>query len=243
MLRDETLTGAGPLPLDAHGGPHNAWAPVFDGIHLYHQVLAARGWTVLTVNPRGSDGYGEAFCKAVLGAWGIADTDDLLSPIDEPVGEGIAMLDRLAVIGYRYGSYVSYWLPARTDRFKTAISGGCLSGLVSAAGASDEGHFLRTYECRGDAAAQSPMTHVDRVTTPALLLHGEGDYLCPVGQAERWFAALRERSVPVRLVRYPDGSHLFILDGRPYRRVDCNERIVEWLQQWIPVDGGPVSPN
>ncbi|GAB2450748.1 hypothetical protein GCM10027187_18190 [Streptosporangium sandarakinum] len=89
-----------------------------------------------------------------------------------------------------------------------------------------------------DIAARPPMTHVDRVTTPTLFLHGEDD-----DQAEQWFAALRERGAPVRPARYPGGSHLFILNGRPYRRVDCNERIVEWLQQWIPVDGGPVSPS
>ncbi|GLX02418.1 S9 family peptidase [Microtetraspora sp. NBRC 16547] len=247
VLRDETLTESGPLLLDAHGGPHNAWAPVFDGVHLYHQVLVARGWTVLTVNPRGSDGYGEAFYTAALGAWGIADTGDFLSPIDELVDEGVADPERLAVTGYSYGGYVSCWLPTQTDRFKAAIPGGCVSDLVSMAGTSDAGHFLKTHECRGDIAAdiaaQSPMTHVARVTTPTLLLHGDADDRCPVGQAEQWFAALRERGVPVRLVRYPGGSHLFILNGRPSHRVDYNERIVEWLEQWIPVDGTPVSPS
>lgn len=243
VLRDETLTEPGPLLLDAHGGPHNAWAPVFDGVHLYHQVLAARGWTVLTINPRGSDGYGEAFYTAAVGAWGVADTDDFLSPIDDLVAEGVADPDRLAVTGYSYGGYVSCWLPTRTGRFKAAIPGGCVSDLTSMAGTSDAGHFLKAYECRGDIEEQSPMTHVARVTTPTLILHGEDDDRCPVGQAEQWFAALREQGVPVRLVRYPGGSHLFILNGRPSHRVDYNERIVEWLEQWIPVDGTPVSPS
>ncbi|WP_066944392.1 S9 family peptidase [Microtetraspora fusca] len=243
VLRDETLTEPGPLLLDAHGGPHNAWAPVFDGIHLYHQVLAARGWTVLAVNPRASDGYGEAFYTAAVGAWGVADTGDFLSPIDELVEEGIADPDRLAVTGYSYGGYMSCWLSTQTGRFKAAIPGGCVSDLVSMAGTSDAGHFLKAYECRDDITAQSPMTHVAQVTTPTLLLHGETDDRCPVGQAEQWFAALREQGVPVRLVRYPGGSHLFILNGRPSHRVDYNERIVEWLQQWIPVGGTPGSPS
>ncbi|WP_405150205.1 S9 family peptidase [Sphaerisporangium sp. NBC_01403] len=241
VLRDETLTGPGPLLLDAHGGPHNAWAPVFDGVHLYHQVLAARGWTVLTLNPRGSDGYGEAFFTAALGAWGIADTGDFLGPIDELVAEGVADPERLAVTGYSYGGYISCWLPTQTGRFKAAIPGGCVSDLTSMAGTSDAGHYLKTHECHGDLAAQSPLTHVARVTTPTLILQGEEDHRCPVGQAEQWFAALREQGVPVRLVRYPGGSHLFILNGRPSHRVDYNERIVEWLEQWIPVVGTPVS--
>ena len=59
-----------PLLLDIHGGPHNAWNGAADDIHLYHQELAARGWTVLLVNPRGSDGYGEQFYTAVFGALG-----------------------------------------------------------------------------------------------------------------------------------------------------------------------------
>ncbi|MFD0887934.1 S9 family peptidase, partial [Streptosporangium algeriense] len=241
VLRDETLTGPGPLLLDVHGGPHNTWAPVFDGVHLYHQMLAAKGWTVLTLNPRGSDGYGEAFYTAVVGAWGV--TDDFLSPIDELVAEGVADPDRLGLTGYSYGGYISCWLPTRTDRFKAAIPGGCVSDLSSMAGTSDLGYLLKVHECGGDVTDHSPMENVGKVTTPTLLLHGENDDRCPVGQAEQWFAALRERGVPVRLVRYPGGSHLFILNGRPSHRTDYNERIVAWLEQWIPSAGTAVSPS
>ncbi|MEV4839965.1 S9 family peptidase [Nonomuraea sp. NPDC049486] len=233
VLRDETLNGPGPLLLDIHGGPHNAWAPVFDGAHLYHQVLAARGWTVLTLNPRASDGYGEAFYKAAAGAWGLADTQDFLGPLDDLVAEGVADPERLAVTGYSYGGYMTCWLSTRTGRFKAAIPGGAVTDLVSMGGTSDMGYFLKMFECGGDVVPQSPLTHVDDVTTPTLLLHGDTDDRCPVGQAEQWFAALRERGVPVRLVRYPGASHLFILNGRPSHRIDYNERIIAWLQQWV----------
>ncbi|MFI6603411.1 S9 family peptidase [Nonomuraea sp. NPDC050536] len=233
VLRDENLTEPGPLLLDVHGGPHNAWAPVFDGVHLYHQVLAAQGWTVLTINPRASDGYGEAFYTATKGAWGISDQDDFLAPLDQLVAEGVADPDRLAVTGYSYGGYMTCWLTSHTGRFKAAIPGGIVSDLHSIAGTSDVGYFLKKHECPGDLAAQSPMTFVDQVTTPTLILHGENDDRCPVGQAEQWFEALRERQVPVRLVRYPGGSHLFILNGRPSHRHHYNERILAWLEQWV----------
>ncbi|MFI7611365.1 S9 family peptidase [Nonomuraea terrae] len=233
VLRDESARTPGPLLLDVHGGPHNAWSPVFDGVHLYHQVLAAQGWTVLTVNPRASDGYGEAFYTASIGAWGLADAQDLLAPIDALVAEGVADPDRLAVTGYSYGGYMTCWLSATTGRFKAAIPGGLVSDLSSLSGTSDLGHLMKTHEYAGDLAAQSPITHVAGVTAPTLVLHGENDDRCPVGQAEQWFAALRERRVPVRLVRYPGASHLFILSGRPSHRHDYNERIIAWLEQWV----------
>ncbi|WP_049572331.1 S9 family peptidase [Nonomuraea sp. SBT364] len=233
VLRDESLEGPGPLLLDVHGGPHNAWAPVFDGAHLYHQVLAASGWTVLTMNPRASDGYGEAFYTAAAGAWGLADEQDFLGPLDDLVADGIADPERLAVTGYSYGGYMTCWLSARSGRFKAAIPGGAVTDLVSMAGTSDMGYFLKTFECGGDVVPQSPFTHVGDVTAPTLILHGDDDDRCPVSQAEQWFAALRERDVPVRLVRYPGASHLFILNGRPSHRLDYNERIIAWLEQWV----------
>ncbi|MEV1242908.1 S9 family peptidase [Nonomuraea sp. NPDC049750] len=233
VLRDETRTTPGPLLLDVHGGPHNAWSPAFDGAHLYHQRLAADGWTVLLVNPRASDGYGEDFFTATVGAWGLADEQDFLAAVDDLVAEGVADPDRLAVAGYSYGGYMACWLSTRTDRFKAAIPGGCVSDLASMAGTSDLGSLIKAYECRGDLQAQSPIAQVARVTTPTLLLHGDSDDRCPVGQAEQWFAALREQGVPVRLVRYPDASHLFILNGRPSHRYDFNERIITWLEQWV----------
>ncbi|WP_433509009.1 S9 family peptidase [Nonomuraea sp. CA-143628] len=233
VLRDETRTTPGPLLLDVHGGPHNAWSPAFDGAHLYHQRLAADGWTVLLVNPRASDGYGEDFFTATIGAWGLADEQDFLAAVDDLVAEGVADPDRLAVAGYSYGGYMACWLSTRTGRFKAAIPGGCVSDLASMAGTSDAGSLIKAYECRGDLQAQSPIAQVARVTTPTLLLHGDSDDRCPVGQAEQWFAALREQGVPVRLVRYPGASHLFILNGRPSHRYDFNERIITWLEQWV----------
>ncbi|WP_344482237.1 S9 family peptidase [Nonomuraea monospora] len=233
VWRDENAATPGPLLLDVHGGPHNAWAPVLDNFRVYRQILAARGWTVLAINPRASDGYGEAFYTAAVGAWGLADTQDFLAAVDTLIAEGVADPERLAVTGYSYGGYMTCWLTATTDRFKAAVSGGPVTDLTSMSGTSDMGLLLKAYECPGDLAAQSPLTHVGEVTAPTLLLHGESDDRCPVGQSEQWFAALRERRVPVRLVRYPGASHLFQGGGRPSHRYDYNERMIAWLEQWV----------
>jgi dipeptidyl aminopeptidase/acylaminoacyl peptidase len=79
--------------------------------------------------------------------------------------------------------------------------------------------------------ALSPLTRVDAVRAPTLILHGGVDDTCPVGQAEQWFHALRARGVPARLVVYPDASHLFPLNGRPSHRVDYASRLVAWVTE------------
>src|SRR5262245_19822118 len=78
----------------------------------------------------------------------------------------------------------------------------------------------------------SPLAHVDRVATPTLLLHGAADVRCPVGQAQQWHTALRERGVPTRLVLYPEASHLFVLEGKPSHRLDYNRRVVDWMEEY-----------
>ena len=82
---------------------------------------------------------------------------------------------------------------------------------------------------RRDVAARPGRRSVD---TPTLVYHGAADVRCPVGQAQQWHTALRERGVPTRLVLYPDASHLFILDGRPSHRIDYNRRVVDWVEQY-----------
>ena len=146
LIRDPDAAGPGPLLLDIHGGPHNAWNGAADPAHLYHQELAARGWTVLLLNPRASDGYGEAFYTAAVGGWGTADAADFLEPIDQLVAEGVADPARLAVTGYSYGGYMTCYLTSRDGRFAAAVAGGAVSDLTSMIGTSDEGNALAAWE-------------------------------------------------------------------------------------------------
>jgi dipeptidyl aminopeptidase/acylaminoacyl peptidase/CubicO group peptidase (beta-lactamase class C family) len=242
ILRRDDVDVPGPLLLDIHGGPHNAWRPVLDTAHLYHQTLVSEGWSILYLNPRSSDGYGDDFRTASHGAWGTADECDFLAALDDVVASGIADPARLAVTGYSYGGYMSCWLTARSDRFAAAVPGGCVSDLLSMSGTSDAGPHLAEIELGGSVIdgrepllASSPLTYVSGVATPTLLLHGEADDRCPIEQAEQWFAALRQRRVPVELVRYPGQSHLFILNGRPSHRVDYARRLTAWVTEHTAV--------
>jgi dipeptidyl aminopeptidase/acylaminoacyl peptidase len=238
LVRDPAATGPGPLLLDIHGGPHNAWNGAADEAHVYHQELAALDWTVLLLNPRASDGYGEEFFTAAVGGWGVLDAKDFLEPVDALIAEGVADPERLAVAGYSYGGFMTCYLTSRDDRFAAAVAGGVVADLTSMAGTSDAGHELAVHELGGAPhadraryAEMSPITRVEDVRTPTLVIHGAADQRCPVGQAQQWYAALREQGVPTRLVLYPDASHLFILDGRPSHRVDFNRRVRDWVEQ------------
>lgn len=250
LIRDAAAQGPQPLLLDVHGGPHNAWNGAADQVHLYHQELASRGWIILLVNPRASDGYGEHFFTAARGAWGEADAKDFLEPIDQLVAAEIADPRRLAVTGYSYGGFTTCYLTSRDDRFAAAVAGGVVSDLHSMAGSADVGHFLSEYELtvpswddNGRYSAMSPMAQVARVRTPTLILHGAADLRCPIDQAKQWHTALRERRVPTRLVLYPDASHLFILDGRPSHRLDFNRQVVDWVEQYAGDAAGPRRPR
>ncbi|MFF4771321.1 S9 family peptidase [Microtetraspora fusca] len=236
LLRAPGASGPQPLLLDIHGGPHNAWSGSADPARLYHQVLAARGWSVLVLNTRGSDGYGEAFYTATYGAWGEADARDFLDPLDELVRDGLADPARLAVTGYSYGGYMTCYLTAHDDRFAAAVAGAPVSDVTAMVGTADLGHHIGVRELAAEPwaaperyVAQSPLTRVGEVRTPTLLLQGVADLRCPIGQSQQWFAALRERRVPTRLVLYPGAAHEFLLTGRPSHRADYNRRVIDWV--------------
>ncbi|MFD5224448.1 S9 family peptidase [Microbacterium sp. NPDC058342] len=239
VTRHPSAPDRGPLLLDIHGGPHNAWNGAFDQSHYYQQVLAARGWTILTVNPVGSDGYGEAFFNGNVGAWGHGDEADFLEPIDALVAEGIVDPQRLAVAGYSYGGYSTCWLTSHTDRFAAAIAGGLICDTMGVTSSDEGGPEIL---CELDATpwgdqetlkAQSPYLSVGAVTTPTLILHGEADKRCPMDQAERWFVSLRTQGVATEMVVYPGASHLFVVTGRPSHRVDYGRRLVAWLDEFV----------
>ena len=231
--------GRTPLLLDVHGGPHNAWTGLADQTHVYQQQLVEQGWRILIVNPRGSDGYGEAFMRGVVGAWGVADEDDFLAPIGQLITEGLVDPERVAITGYSYGGFTTCRLTAVTDVFAAAVAGGVVCDLTAQVGASDLGlELTRAFSAADPITEQSrladlsPIRRIGDVDTPTLVLHGEDDHRCPVNQAERWFGLLRLQQVPTRLVVYPGGSHSFVIDGRPSHRVDYNQRVVDWLTRY-----------
>lgn len=136
------------------------------------------------------------------------------------------------------------YLTSRDNRFAAAVAGGVVSDLTSMSGTSDAGHFLAAYELNGPSEdgrydEMSPLSKVNQVRTPTLIVQGASDVRCPIGQAEQWHTALREQGVPSQLVLYPEADHLFIIQGRPSHRLDFNRRILEWVDQYAGDAAGP----
>jgi dipeptidyl aminopeptidase/acylaminoacyl peptidase len=232
--------GRAPLLLDVHGGPHNAFGPALSPGHLYRHELVARGWCVVAPNPRGSDGYGLRFLEGVRGGWGRLDQQDFEAAVDGLVAEGLADPERLAVTGYSYGGFATSWLIGQTRRFRAAVAGGVVANLGSLYGGSDFGSTMALNELGVEPFQSwapfdelSPVRHAASIETPLLILHGEADDRCPIGQAEDLFALLRRQRKEVRLVRYPGASHAFLLNGRLSHRQDYQRRLVDWVTERV----------
>jgi dipeptidyl aminopeptidase/acylaminoacyl peptidase len=239
LIRPAAGDGPSPLLVDIHGGPQSFHGNVFPLGTFHWYVLASRGWSVLALNPTGSGSYGKAFAHGIRGAWGERDLPEQLRAVDALVAEGIADGRRLAVAGYSYGGYMTAWTITHTDRFKAAVVGAPVVNLESFHGTSDIGMWFASWEMRGDIVGQretyrrlSPINYVDRVTTPTLVVHGEADDRCPIGQGEELFiGVLAAGRVPTELVRYPGASHMFRSTGRPSHRLDVNRRTIAWLER------------
>ncbi len=223
-----------PLVLEIHGGPHTAYGNMF---MFEFQLLAAQGWGVLAVNPRGSTGYGERFTMASNDDWGGNDYRDLMAGVDAAL-ERAPWVDeaRLGVTGGSYGGYMTNWIVTQTGRFRAAVTQRSICNMVSKWGVSDIGYFGNDLQWGGPPwenmafyLDRSPLTHVQKVTTPLLILHSERDLRCPIEQGEQFFTALKYLRREVEFVRFPDEGHELSRSGQPLHRLERLNRIVGWF--------------
>jgi dipeptidyl aminopeptidase/acylaminoacyl peptidase len=230
-----------PLLVGVHGGPHGFIGSGFNLGHFYRYVLASRGWLVMTLNATGSGSYGADFADAIRGRWGEYDLPEHLEAIDELTEQGLVDPDRVVIAGYSYGGYLAAWAVCMDDRFRGAVIGAPITNLESFECTSDIGSWYAPWEMGGGLPENaelyrrlSPVSHAERIAAPVLILHGEADRRCPVGQSlefrERVEAAGR---AAVELVRYPNADHLFYAAGRPSQRIDFNQRIVTWVEKTV----------
>ncbi|WP_314147418.1 S9 family peptidase [uncultured Leifsonia sp.] len=229
--------GEGPHPvlLNIHGGPFAAYTgALFDEA----QVYAAAGYAVLMCNPRGSAGYGQEHGRVIRQRMGTVDLDDVLAFLDGALAQLPGLdAERVGVMGGSYGGYLTAWTIAHDHRFAAAIVERGYLDPEAFIGTSDIGSFFSDEYTGTDPEhirTQSPQAVVDRVTTPTLVLHSSSDLRCPLGQAERYYAALKRNGVEAELVIFPGEDHELSRSGRPRHRRERFEIILDWWARHLP---------
>jgi dipeptidyl aminopeptidase/acylaminoacyl peptidase len=227
-----------PLVLMVHGGPAGVYSQTFTaGPYIYPvAAFAARGYAVLRCNPRGSSGYGRAFRFANYGDWGGGDYKDLMTGVDHVIDLGVADKDRLGVMGWSYGGFMTSWIITQTKRFKAASVGAGVTNLMSFTGTADIPGFLPDYFGgeywdKFDAYRNhSAMFQVKGVSTPTLIQHGEKDERVPISQGYEFYNALKRQGCPVKMVVYPRTPHT---PTEPKLHQDIMTRNLEWFDQYL----------
>lgn len=238
-----------PLILNVHGGPAGVYSETFTGgpsIYML-QYFAREGFAVLRPNPRGSTGYGKEFRYANVMEWGFSDLDDLLAGVDLLVEEGVADPDRLFLMGWSYGGYITSFAVTRTDRFRAASMGAGLPNLISMVTTTDIQDYLAAH-MGGDYwedyemyEGHSAIYRIAEVSTPTQVIHGAEDLRVPFTQGQEFYRALDRRGVPTEMVVYPRTPHG---PREPKFLMDVSERILAWFRAHDAGAGGrePTTP-
>lgn len=227
-----------PLVLVVHGGPTGVFSQTFVGSRGAYPVaaFAGRGYAVLRVNPRGSSGYGKKFRFANLKDWGGGDYRDLMTGVDKVIEMGVADKERLGVMGWSYGGFMTSWIITHTKRFKVASVGAGVTNLMSFNGTADIPGFVPNYfgtEFWDDVEtyrAHSAMFNVKAVSTPTLIQHGEADDRVPISQGYELYNALKRQNVPVRMIVLPRQPHG---PNEPRMILKVMKTNLEWFDKYL----------
>jgi dipeptidyl aminopeptidase/acylaminoacyl peptidase len=239
-----------PMVLYVHGGP---WARDDYGYNAVHQWLANRGYAVLSVNYRGSNGFGKAFINAATREFAGKMHDDLIDAVAWAVKEGIAQKDKVAIMGGSYGGYATLvGLTFTPDTFACGVDIVGMSNLVTLiesfppywAPILELSWYPRVgdprkEEDRKDLLARSPITRVDAIRKPLLIGQGANDPRVTQKESDQIVAAMKAKSIPVTYVLYPDEGHGF---ARPENRISFFAISEGFLSKCLggryqPVDG------
>ncbi len=231
-----------PAVLDIKGGPETMYSLTF--WHEF-QALAGAGMAVIFGNPRGSVGFGRAYCADGV-CWGNEAMDDLLLFVEDAVSRGFIDEKRIGVTGGSYGGYMTNKLIGRTKTFAAAVTQRCLANTATSYGTGDMG-FVSSREIPKDfkmlnyltdRAKGNIISYIDQFKVPFLILHAYEDYRCGFEQAEQIFVAMKERNpeIPVRMVMFPGENHGMTRSGKLYHQIRHLEEMVHWFEKYLKAD-------
>ncbi len=233
-----------PFILNVHGGPAGVFQQTCVAGNQGTYPIAAfaeAGYAVLRPNPRGSSGYGTEFRMANREDWGGKDFQDLMAGVDHVIKMGVADENKMGVMGWSYGGFMSSWIVGHTDRFKVASIGAPVVDLSHQNLTDDIEGFLPSYfksnpwDDWSKYDAHSPLRFVQNVKTPVMLQHGEADLRVPFTNSVMFYNALRRRNVPVRLLALPRQPHG---PQEPRMVLKTMQTNIEWFDKYIGVKKG-----
>lgn len=230
-----------PTALEVHGGPRGAYSFNFGAAEHEFQVLAEHGYAVVYTNPRGSTGFGEEFSRLISGHWGDRDYLDCMEAIDYVI-ETYDYVDpeRLGILGGSYGGWMTNWAVGHTDRFKAAVTMRSISNWYSMHGTSDIaynehdiGWGKEPWEDPELVLSKSPITYIENIHTPLLIIHSENDFRCPIEQGEQLYVGLKKLGRTTEFVRFPDEFHGLSRNGQPKHRIERLQHILRWFDNYL----------
>lgn len=219
------------LLVHPHGGPHSRSSVAFN---FTVEVFAAQGYAVFQPNFRGSQGYGRQFLDADRGDFGGGDMHDILTGIDRLVADGVADRERQFVYGISYGGYMTTWLVGHTKQFRAAVAQNAVTDLAMMWGLGDLQSWIewefgdKPWRIADKLRDHSPISFVDQIATPTLVLHSRDDRRCPLPMGVAFHRSLERAGVPTELVVYPREGHGI---RWPKHREDVLRRTLEWFQK------------
>jgi dipeptidyl aminopeptidase/acylaminoacyl peptidase len=225
-----------PALVDMHGGPQSV-ALIDFANHAYWYQLVSLGWMIVAPNCVGSGSYGSEFARRLRGRWGELDLPQHVEIVRQLVDEGLAS-GRAACAGKSYGGYLAAWALGHTDIFGSVVISAPVANVESHTGTSDSGYYVGPYamnceltENREQYRSLSPIECCAVGEAAVLLLQGEDDERCPLGQAEEIFAHLIRCGKTAQMVVYPGGSHSVAASGKPSHRFDYHRRLAAWVSR------------
>jgi dipeptidyl aminopeptidase/acylaminoacyl peptidase len=235
-----------PLIVELHGGPHGQNGPQFN---FQDQIYAARGWTTLHVNYRGSTGYGQKFADAVFGDQDGDEGQDVLYAVSATVRRNPWIdRERMGIEGVSYGGQLSDWLITQTNEFKAAVPIAGISNLISYNYITyynqyeemEFGQFFTQGTTMDEAWKRSAIRYVAQVHTPTMLMHGDNDPDVPTEEAEQYYIALKDVGVETVLVRYPREGHGL---AETAHVIDGIDRKIGWYEKHFTAAGPATVTN
>jgi dipeptidyl aminopeptidase/acylaminoacyl peptidase len=238
-LADQT----GPIPalLYIHGGPQGSFNDAWSN-RWNPRVTASQGYAVISVDFHGSTGYGQAFTDTINKDWGGGPLEDLQKGFAaalalDPQIDGT----RACAMGASYGGYMVNWIAGNwPDRFKCIVQHDGIFDMRSMYYSTEELWFPRwdfggSYEAAKDTYERwNPANHVDKWTTPMLVITGQQDFRVPYTQGLMSFTALQERGIPAQLLVFPDENH-WVLGAK--NSLQWHNTVFAWLDRWLRQDG------